>query len=286
MYLEQEQTCTILISSMIPFGAILSVFIGTELYTTGGWVLVGIGVASCNLLPILLLLVVRNVTGKQGTQQLSSDPGNSPGPQSISLWYRKLAFYFPDLVLFLNNLVSQLLTYVLPARIFYSTTLTLTSAVSLMYCYGTASLVSALTLSFLAAKIRKFDVIGTMAVGSLVYHSGTVLAFSSTTAHYTFLAFPYQLVVGLILMGLGEACHVNLCISSKFALYEKWALDKTGLGQQSAKIYNISLNLSAMVGTTFSALSMTEQSELPNIAAMSGIGVFLAAGLLLCIQVK
>ena len=287
----------ILISSMIQIGAILSAILGTQLYASGGWLLVGLGVASFNILPLIMLPFIKRITVKQSIRQVAEYGGekispdsathdNSLGPQPISRWSQKIAFYFPDFVLFLNNVVVELIAYVLPARIVASSSHSITSAVPLFRIFTIASLVSALTLSFVAGKVKKYDVFCTMAIGNMVFHCGAVLAFGATTYQFKFMDFTCQLVVGLVLMGLGEACHLNLCIPSKFVLYEKWTLDKTGLGQHASKIFNIFVNTSGMMGTVISALSLSEESELPTVAVISGLGVTLTLGILLVNRVQ
>ncbi|XP_063683838.1 uncharacterized protein LOC134818277 [Bolinopsis microptera] len=135
---------------------------------------------------------------------------------------------------------------------------------------------------FVAGRIKKFNVIMTMAIGNAVYYGGAVVAFGATTCDFKFLELTHQLLIGLILMGLGEGFSFNLYTPSKFYLYKKWSVDNSGLGEQSAKIFNIVLNLASAMGTAVSALSLTEKSEIPTIAAISGIGIFLTLGLFLC----
>ena len=298
----------ILISSFIQVGVIVSSILGTELYVAGGWVLVGMGVACFNILPLLLLPLLGNINVEKSSEQkvVSSDEKEllekellekellekelqskfTPGPQPISNWTRRVAFYFPDVVLFLNNVVAEIIGYVLPVRIVYSSTYSLTSAVPLLRIFGIVSFISALTLSYLSSRFRNFNIIRTMMIGNVLYHSGAVVAFGATTSNFRFLNFSHQLLIGLVLMGLGEACHLNLCIPSKFALYDKWGLEKRGLGEEAAKLYNIVLNLASTVGTVMSALSLSDESEVPTVAGISGLGAFLFIGLLLSNLVK
>ena len=288
----------ILISSFIQVGVIVSSILGTELYVAGGWVLVGMGVACFNILPLLLLPLLVNINVEKSSEQkvVSCDEKEllekelqskfTPGPQPISNWTRRVAFYFPDVVLFLNNVVAEIIGYVLPVRIVYSSTYSLTSAVPLLRIFGIVSFISALTLSYLSSRFRNFNIIRTMMIGNVLYHSGAVVAFGATTSNFRFLNFSHQLLIGLVLMGLGEACHLNLCIPSKFALYDKWGMDKRGLGEEAAKLYNIVLNLASTVGTVMSALSLSDESEVPTVAGISGLGAFLFIGLLLSNLVK
>lgn len=297
LYLKGDKTAMILISSFMQVGAILSTILGTELFVAGGWVLVSIGLASFNILPLLLLPCLTDIQVKENLHQRvestdeedssgSSDQCSSIGPQSITLLSRKVAFYFPDVVLFLNNSVCELIGFVLPARILYSSSLSLSSAVQVLRIFSTVSLISALTLSFIAGRIKRFNVVVTMAVGNLFFHFGAVVAFGATTNDFKFLEFTHQLLIGLTLMGLGEACHLNLYTPSKFSFYEKWNLHNSGLGEQAAKIYNVVANLASCLGTVISALSLSDESEIPTIVAISGLGVSLTLGLFLCNLVK
>ena len=297
LYLKEDKKMMILISSFIQVGVVFAAILGTELFVAGGWVLVGFGIASFNILPLLVLPFLKNREAKNSCGQKvnstnmepqeSTDGSKSICPQPISIWSREIAFYFPDVVLLLNNAVCDLIAYVLPARILYSTaTISLNSAVKIMRIFSTVSLISALTLSFIAGRIEKFNFITTMAIGNFFYHIGAVMAFGATTCDFKFFDFTYQVVIGLVLMGLGEACHANLYTPSKFYFYEKWNLNNSGLGERAAKIYNIVLSVSSILGTVLSALSLTEESEIPTIAVISGLGVFLTLGLFLCNLVK
>jgi len=289
LYLKDDQKSMILISSFMQLAAMVSTIMGTELYASSGWVSVGFGVASFNILPLVILPFLKNIKVQESVQQKveTVDPAvRSKGLQSVSQWSRRIAYYIPEVVLFLNNMVVELVVYVLPPRIVQSTTMSITSAVSLLRILGIASFLSALTLSFIAGKFQKFNVLGVMAAGNVSYYCGAAVAYGATTYHFRFLGVTHQLIIGLIFMGLGGACHLNLCIPSKFYLHEKWNLNKDCLGQQAAKIYNIVISLSSMLGTVMSALSLTCKSEVPTVAGMSGLGVVLTVGLLLCYLVK
>ena len=245
-------------------GAFLSAILGTELFVAGGWVLVGLGMASFNILPLLVLPFLTNIEMKESCKRKDDSKNKEShrvGPQSIPLWPQKIAFYFPDVVLFLNHTVCDLMMYVLPAKILYSSTFSLNSAVKLLRIFSIASFISALTLSFIAGRIKKFNIIPTLALGNVCYHIGAVVAFGATTFDFKFFDFTYQLVIGIVLMGLGEACHINLYTPSKFSLYEKWSLDNRSLGEQSAKMFNIVLSLAAALGTVLSALVVTSDGR-------------------------
>ena len=308
------------ISSFNQIATILSGIVSAQLYVSGGWVLVSFGMASFNIIPIVLIPFFRTIEAKESFEMKAqarskeklplaqkncsvpkvpvlqiipenfppedvarSESGelsrvghpasNSVPPVKLS-WQRTIAFYCPDIVLFLNNLVNDLMNYVLPLRIVHSTAMNLTAAVSLFYIYNVISLVFALILSFFAVRMKKFGVLKIMAIGNLVNLGGYVLAFAATTSHFRFLDATTQLVIGLVLIGLGEPFYLNLGISCKFSLYERWGLDISGLGEQGSRINNMALNLSSALGTVVSALSLSDESEIPTVAAISGLGCY------------
>ena len=243
--IKEDKQAMILISSFIQIGVVFAAILGTELFVAGGWVLVGLGIASSNILPLLVFPFLTNIEVKESNKQKVdsndkespelTDRSNSIGSQSVPLWSQKVAFYFPDLMLFLNNAVCEFIMYLLPARILYSSTFSISSAVKFLSIFSIVSFISALTLTFIAGRIEKFNVITTMAIGNVFYHCGAVATFGATTRTFKFLEFTHQLLIGLILMGIGQACYLNqLYTSSKFYLYKKWSLDNSGLGTQSA----------------------------------------------------
>ena len=283
------------ISSCIQIGSSLSAIVSAALYVAGGWVLVGLGVASFNVLLIFLIPFFRRVeVSKSYHRRVRMRRGGKPPlvrnysivPDAMSTWQRTVAFYCSDVVLFLNNLVFELVAYVLPARIVQSETIALTAAVSMFHVCSVVSLLSALLLSFLAVRIKNFGILRTMAAGNVVYYGGVILAFGATTSFFRIQGTTTQLVVGLVLLGLGEPCHLNLCISSKFSLYERWKLSNGGLGEQASRINNLALTLSSALGTVVSAVALTDQSGIPTVAAISGVCVLLTVGLILCDWVR
>ena len=296
-YLKEDHKSMIQISSCIQIGASVSAILSAALYVAGGWVLVGLGVASFNIIPIILIPFFRRIEVRKNCQcqrKFRARGGGKPPlvrnysivPDTMSTWQRTVAFYCSDVVLFLNNLVFELVAYVLPARFVQSETIALTAAVSMFHVCSVVSLLSALLLSFLAVRIKNFGILRTMAAGNVIYYGGVILAFGATTSFFRIQGTTTQLVVGLVLLGLGEPCHLNLCISSKFSLYEKWRLSNGGLGEQASRINNLALTLSSALGTVVSAVALTDQSGIPTVAAISGVCVLLTVGLIVCDWVR
>ena len=288
-YLKEDHEAMIQISSFSHIGTILSCIISAQLYVSGGWVLVGFGMASFNIILIVLIPFFRTIEVKESFKmkvQMRSGEKLHKVPQAKLSWQRKIAFYCSDIILFVNNMVNDLVAYVLPPRIVQSTAMSLAAAVSLFHIYTVASLLSALILSFFAVRMKKNGVLKIIALGNLVYHVGNVLAFGATTSLFRFLDTTPQLVIGLVLIGVGEPFHLNLGISCKFSLYERWGLDSGGLGEQGSRINNMALNLASALGTVVSALSLSDESEIPTVAAISGVGVLLTTGMMICNLVK
>lgn len=303
LYFKDDNMPIILISAFLQIGAILSAILSAELFVYGGWAFVGLVIACFNVFPLMLLPAVSTVHNDknikknhgQGVKrellaQNSVDSciisERSNRFETVTSKTRKVAFYIPDLMVFFNNLVCDLIAYALPARIVLYSQIPLSTAVPLFQTGNLCSLFAALTFSYLASRNKKFDVIGLMATANIMYYFGSIVAFASTTTTMQFLGFPYQLLIGLVFMGIGEAGHLNLCIMSKFALYDKWNMRKTGLGKRSTILNNIALSLSSAAGTAISGYSLTEESEIPTVATLIGLGVCLTAVTLFCKHVK
>ena len=283
------------ISSCIQVGAILAAILSAALYDSGGWVSVSLGVASFNIILLIILIPffkfveAKKICQKRVEMRTARPPlarSYRIVPQATSSWPRTIAFFVADVVLFSNNVVSDFLAYALPARIVHSAAISLTEAVSLFHISSVISLFSALILSFFSVPIKEFGHLKTMAIGNLVYHGGALLAFGATTSLFKFLTSKTQLVIGLVLLGLGEPFHLNLGISSKFSLYERWKLSNGGLGEQASRINNVALNLSSGLGTVLSVLSLSDAGEIPSVAAISGLCVLLTMALLVCNLVR
>ena len=299
LYFKDDKMPVILISAFLQIGAMISTILSAELFIHGGWVLVGLVVACFNFLPLMLLPFVRKVHKKgkrnpgKGVERellamnsMDSYTVSDSSFQKLTSNSRRISFFVPDLMVFLNNLVCDLIAYVLPARLVFYCNIPLTTAVPLFQTLNLASLFTALAFSFLASKNKKFDVLGYMTAANFLFYLGTIVAFASTTSFLQFLVFPYQLLIGLVLSGIGVAGHLNLVIMSKFAFYEKWDMRNCGLGKRSTMINNVALSLSATVGTAISGFTLSGESEVPTLVALTTVGVCLTVGLVLCKLVK
>ena len=267
------------ISCFLQVGASIAAILSVELYDLSGWVAVSFGVASFNVLPLTLVPFFKRFEVLRTVRKDVWTPISAT--RTTLTWKRTFAFYFSDAVLFVNNAVMGLIAFVLPARIVNYTGRSLKTAVVLLQINIVISIISALALSLVTDRLKIFGIQRAMAIGNVIYHIGVIMAFGATTSLFRFLNTKTQLVVGSVLLGLGKAFHLNLCIPSKFNLYERWCRDKTGLGEQAARISNIALNLSSALGAVISAFSLTDDSGVFTVAVISGLCVFLTLGLLI-----
>ena len=305
LYLKEYKLLIVVISSSMHVASMISSISAEILYTKGGWLLCGSVMAAFNLLPLAILPLFSRIQTTNHTAQghemnsISCPRTNlaTPGHEmNFSSCQRKkslqnnneivkqsankmtklqlAAFYMPDLVTFVNNTIFNLLAYSLPERMVKFTVISLDKAVPLANLINVFSLISALALGVLAEK--KTNCIIIIAVGNVVFYSGSFLTFCSTTK---FLDFPFQFEIGSVLIGIGDAAVVNLCIMSKFFLYERWGLDNRCLGKKATLLFNGMLNLSAVVGISIAGLTLTKGSEVPCFIGLLLLSVFTTTAL-------
>lgn len=281
----------ILISIFSQIGIMISAIMATKLYVSGGWLLVGLILATLNLLPIILLPLVRRAQtmtmgrSNQVENSTEKDAVNA-GFDKIKTLSRALAFYMPDILVFFNNFTGSLIAYALPARIAISNEISLNVAVPLFQIGNFCSCLTALLYSYLAGKHKTIDTLKGMAAANALFYLGCLISFSSTTESLQLLPYPYQLCIGLVIMGIGKAGHLNLLMVSKFALYNKWRLKIGGLGKRSATINNVMLCLSSGLGSAVSGVFLKAESEIPIVAFLIGAGIILSSGIILARYVE
>ena len=192
-----------------------------------------------------------------------------------------IAFYMPDLAVFVNNLVFNMMIYVVPVRMVEFNDRSLNSAVlAINLIINSVCLISSIVLGQLTKRV---DVIMTMLVGNAVFYGGCILVYGSTTE---FLAFPVSFEIGCVLIGIGDASIVNLCIVSKLVLYKKWGASNTDLGKHATTVFNATMCLSAVLGTVVSGLTTTRDSEIPTLACSVAALVVVTVVLTFCRLVK
>ena len=177
---------------------------------------------------------------------------------------QRIAFMSPDFVVFQNDATYNMLIYSIPYRLLYSTSYSLTIAnlyISLM------SVVS-FVLSYPSVH---FNTIVIMIFENLCFYMGAICMYGSTTSY---LMFPGCLEIGAILVGIGDAAVINLCLVSKFYLYKIWKRDLETIGEKAMTYFNFFSCTSAMFGMVFSGITSTKESERPTLI-MNGIGFVL-----------
>lgn len=292
-YFTAHKMFTVVISSSMHLGIIITSVLTAELYVVGGWSLACPAVGTTSIAPLLLLPFISRaesgIGGEAGngererllkqeeTIEERSEPeenrveGNckrtdeNRGKCKMS-WVQIIAFYLPDAAVFINNFMYNLMMFSLPARLVKFSDGNISSVVLVTNLINAFSLIFALIQGYLAEKA--LDIFKIMIFGNLSFYIGCLFAFGSTT---TFLQFPLKFELGSLLMGMGDPCIVNLVFMSKFVMYERWMMTTTDLGARTATINNFVFNISCLLGTVASSVSVSRQSEFlvfcANIAA-------------------
>ena len=242
----------------------------------------GPGTAVFSILPLLLIPVVSRAVPHIRTLDQDSKSVEEARPESGEICgCRAVAYYMPDMAVFLNNMIFNVLLYVLPARMAEFTGQDLRKVILVINLINVSSFLSALVLGKIADKM--FQVFNIMIIGNILFYIGCILSFGSTTE---FLRFPLEFEVGSMLVGLGDAAVINLAIMSKFVLFEKWGMSLEGLGARSTALNNLVVNLSSAAGVILSGFSLTQDSEIPILGTAGGVFIVVTVGLIFCKLVK
>ena len=286
LYLKEHKMYIVVISSAMHVSSIICSILGVWLYIHGGWVLVGPGIATLNIPPLALLLILpamRRIISQDPMEDTtdgkdsSEDNEEEPQKNSKITPLRRLAYYMPEVAVFTNNIMFNLLIYAIPARMVMYKGRSLETAVIFTNLLNVFSFISAIILGYLAEKM--FNVFNIMIFGNIIFYIGCILAFGSTAK---FLHFPSQFEVGSVLVGFGDAAIINLAIMSKFVLYENWGVSVAGLGARSTAVNNLVHNLAAASGTILSGLTLTRESEIPALGTTGGAFLVVTSSLVLC----
>lgn len=289
-YLTARKMFTVMISSSLFFGAIVTSILAAELYVIGGWSLACPIVGLTNIAPLLLLPAIssagigirgeghteneeneRLLKGEQSKDERDEDwgPVEEKVDENVKRTaeevkecnmsrLRTIALYFPDLTTFVNNFMYNLLMFSLPARMVKFTDKNISSVILVTNLINVFSAIFALIESYLVEKA--LDIFIIMISGNFIFYLGCLITFGSTT---TFLRFPLEFELGSLLMGMGDPCILNLVLVSKFVMYERWAMSNAGLGVRMAKVNNLVLNISCLLGMIASSGSVSRHSEIP-----------------------
>ena len=289
LYLADKKTLMVIISGSMHLAVIISTNVGAQLYIAGGWMLTGFLIAVFDVLLILLLPFVGRIQGMKGSGagvkniQLTRVEVSANGrdlkdkPSRI----QQLAFFVPDIAVFLNNVTYNLLLYGIPQRIKTFSGKSLSTAVLLSSLMIVVGFLSSITLGFIADRKMKSNSV--MLIGNIAFYVGAILAFGSTTE---FLAFPASFEIGSVLVGIGDAAVINIAIMSKFGMYEKWGIKMEGLAERSTAVFNFSFCISQVFGVVLSGLTVTRASEIPAIGVAVAACLVNTVGFIFCMLVK
>ena len=157
----------------------------------------------------------------------------------------------------------------------------LNSAVQILQLINVTHFIFTIVCGYLVD--RKLNTLTVMIFGNVCFYAGCILAYGSTTE---FLNVPFGYEIGLVLAGFGDAATLNLCIMSKFVLYEKWGVRKGTLGRRASATFNLILNMSYMLGIYAAGLTPSRESEIPTVVLMVVFFIVGTAGLFICKIVK
>ena len=289
LYLKEHKVFIVIISGSMHMGTIISTIVAVELYLKGGWFLVGFGLALLNIIPLFLIPAIsceqdhsleKASNSKFSEGDFTSEQDGRSEDRNIS-GLKRVAYYMPDLAVLLNNIMFNLLIFVLPARMVEFTGRDMNSAILYINFINVSSFISALVLGSLADRV--VNVFTLIIMGNVLYFIGCIWAFGSTTK---LLHFPYDFEIGSVLVGLGDAAVMNLAIMSKFVLFGKWGLPLQGLGARSTALNNLVWNISSAAGIILSGFTLTRGSEIPTLGIAVGTCFVVTVSLIVCKLVK
>ena len=194
---------------------------------------------------------------------------------------RTLAFFLPDIVLFINNLCFILLITAIPERRRLAGETNTSHTVMMVNLVNVFSLVSSIGLSVTSGRVSTVFLL--MLGGNFLFYSGASLMYSATT---TFYSFPGSFELGTIIAGFGDASIVNMCITYKFELYRRWGVEMRSLGARSSIIYAFVMNISAILGGAISGVTVPESAERATLSVTLGTWILMNALLIIPRLVK
>ena len=288
MYLSDSKTLMVFISGAMYLGTIYGKSVSAALYETGGWLLTGL------IIPVLDIILMfslpffgklRETIENYPALNTAREPVISDvGEQNLKCKPSKIqnvAFFLPDVAVFLINGTFCALLFCLPPRIetFSQKSISLAAIMSTLLLVF--SFLASTTLAFVSNRNLRTEF--AMMISNVIFHMGAILSFGSTTE---FLKFPFSFEIGCFLVGIGAAGVINLAIMSKFSLYEKWGIRTDGLAARSTAIFNFSMSMSAAVGAVLGGLIVTRESEIPAIFGAIAVCLINTAGFIACILIK
>ena len=211
------------ISSGIHITTTVSGVLSAALYEAGGWTYSAPAFSFLLLIPVISLQFMNldKVKVTLAEDNRTSQYEDSKETESRDLatkakltLVQRIAFMSSDFVVFLNNATYNMLIYSIPYRLLYSSSYSLTLANLYISLMSVVSFIATFPLSYASVH---FNTIVIMIFGNLCFYMGAICMYGSTTSY---LMFPGCLEIGVILVGIGDAAVINLCLVSKFYLYK------------------------------------------------------------------
>lgn len=246
----------VFIASGVYVGNTLGGILGTGLMFHGGWCITGPVVGAFNILPLLLLPLIKTDTADDYIQ--ISDEDDLPNPTDYLTFFQHFAYYMPDFLFFMNNVSFSVLTFVVPFRMDHYMGKTLEQTVYELNILCTVVIVPGVVIAYLITK--KLDVIISLIVLNIVFYAGSIMMYLSSTKTLNFL---YEFHVSSVFVGLSDVIVTNILILSKFVMFEKWKKDITGmdLAQHASRVFNVSDSLGHIAGAVLSSFSSYKDGE-------------------------
>ena len=264
-------------------GIMVMPVLSTYLYTVGGFMLPSAVAGLVSLTPLFCLpriaryieegeekgILDRKDLDHEDEQEL----GVHESSDDLSFVGRYLIYYLPDLVVFLMNILFQLMVFTLPFRLkifnnIPETTSTWMTAFAFFICF-----VSSLFVTKISDRTNMFAV---MITGTFVFYGGCFLALGYTTVYLKVWG---GALLGMTLYGLAEPTFYTLCLTSKFYIYKTLGKTTNNMGETASKTWKVGLTLGAIVGGLVAGHVTTRESEVWLFSLLSGAGAVCLAAL-------
>ena len=283
MFFKGNSFITGCISSGIHVTTTISGVLSAALYEAGGWTYTAPAFSFLLLVPVMFLqsinmdkakvTVAKDDITSHNEDSKETENGNQVRKAELTL-LKRIAFMLPDIVTFMNNGMYIMLIFSIPYRLLYSSSYTLTIANLYISLMSVVSFIATFGLSYASERCNPIVI---MIFGNICFYMGAIFMYGSTTYY---LMFPGCLEIGAVLVGIGDAAVINLCLVCKFYLYRIWKRDLKTIGEKATTYFNFAMSGSDMFGIVLSGITSTEESEIPTLI-MSGICFTIAMSFLI-----
>ena len=270
LYFRTSRTPVLIISSGIYLGNVIGALLGVELYLYGGWFLTALGMAFINLLPCVFLacLDIRSNTKEE-----------TPEDQCcFTLKLKELsvgqntAYYAPDFAFLMVNVFFACLLYAAPYRELLYDNVSLDTTEYLM----NIATVIAMAVGTLITLVTVFNTFLLMIICNIVFYTGCIVMYLSTTDEMTSILLP----LGTLLGGIGEVVLTNSLIASKFTLYERWQIGTDHkVGEHATMVFNAVDAVGYMVGAVLSSYVLETEITIRVVVSALSTGIVTTAAL-------